>query len=73
MYGKVVIGGKRFFGLDTMGLVPRVNAIKAALGLPESVVGALPIVGAAWLAMGFPTDEGADAAADGHQPSSMWA
>ena len=59
MYGKVVIGGKRFFGLDTMGLVPRVNAINAALGLPESVVGALPIVGAAWLAMGFPTDEGA--------------
>ena len=51
-----MIGGKRFFGLDTMGLVPRVNAIKAALGLPESVVGALPIVGAAWLAMGFPTD-----------------
>ena len=53
-----MIGGKRFFGLDTMGLVPRVNAIKAALGLPESVVGALPIVGAAWLAMGFPTDNG---------------
>ena len=59
----MVIGGKRLFGLDTMGLVPRVNAIKAALGLPESVVGdvvgALPIVGAASFAMGFPTDEGA--------------
>ena len=31
----------------------RVAAIKAELGLPESLVGALPIVGAANLAMGM--------------------
>ena len=37
-------------------MIARVNAIKAALGLPESIVGALPIAGAAWLAMGFPPD-----------------
>ena len=37
----------------------RVAAIKAELGLPESLVGALPIVGAANLAMGMELDESA--------------
>ena len=37
----------------------RVVAIKAELGLPESLVGALPIVGAANLAMGMELDESA--------------
>ena len=37
----------------------RVAAIKAELGLPESLVGALPIVGAANLTMGMKLDESA--------------
>ena len=36
-----------------MSLLGRGDAIKAALGLPESIVGALPIVGAANLALGI--------------------
>ena len=36
-----------------------VAAIKAELGLPENLVGALPIVGAANLAMGMELDESA--------------
>ena len=39
-----------------MSLLGRVDAIKAALGLPESIVGALPIVAAANLAMGIEPD-----------------
>jgi hypothetical protein len=40
-------------------IVARVHAIKAALGLPESVDGALPIVGAANIAMGIEPGENA--------------
>ena len=40
-------------------VLERVAAISAALGLPENVVGALPIVAAANLAMGIVPDENA--------------
>ena len=38
-------------------MLERVAAIKAALGLPTEVVGALPIVAAANIAMGIQPDE----------------
>ena len=40
-----------------MSILARVEAIKAALGLPENIVGALPILGAATLAMGIELGE----------------
>ena len=38
-------------------MLARVEAIKAALGLPPSVVGAIPIVGAASVALGIDVAE----------------
>eukprot|EP00966_Prymnesium_polylepis_P173498 4013885-Prymnesium_polylepis.1 len=38
-------------------MLTRVEAIKAALGLPPSVVGAIPMVGAATLALGIEPSE----------------
>ena len=42
---------------DAASNVARVEAIKAALGLPPSVVGAIPIVGAASMALGIDAAE----------------
>ena len=47
------------FGGHVSQPAARVAAIKAELGLPESLVGALPIVGAANLTMGMELDESA--------------
>jgi hypothetical protein len=38
-------------------MLARVEAIKAALGLPPSIVGAIPIVGAASVALGIDVAE----------------
>ena len=54
--------GLRFRGLrsaEACQSAARVAAIKAELGLPESLEGALPIVGAANLVMGMELDESA--------------
>ena len=52
--------GLRFRGLRLADMsAARVAAIKAELGLPESLVGALPIVGAANLTMGTELDKSA--------------
>ena len=70
-------------------MLARVEAIKAALGLPPSVVGAIPIVGAASVALGIDVAEtaklpemvteidthvtSADAATDGRAPGERLA